>query len=556
MIRKLFCLLAVLLSLVFGYWMGEARSGNKKIVLKQQPMLKPNRDVPFSEYKSFAIVVYSYKDAAWCIRSLCSIFEQDYDHFRVLFIDDGSRDGTFDKVQSFAIENHQDHRIILIQNQQHLGRVACMHRAIDQLLDREIAIPIDAKDWLAHPRVLSRLNAVYQNPDVWLTASSPMLYPSYEMSPALERLDAHPSAHIPVSFYAALFKQIRLSDLVQEGRFVEKREAYLSPIIQMSGERFRLLNEPLFIANLTRSCRETESKPISSYPPLSDFPSGRRTNEKADIVLFSCDRPMQLYACLESIDRYVSGYERISVICRSSDRRYREGYQKVQETFPEVRFIFQSSDPKRDFKPLVLKTVFDSPSAFVLFGVDDQVATDFIDLKKCMEMMEKTGAYGFYLRLGQQITDFYQCGRKQSVPQSVLLAQRIYAWNIHIGHSDWEFFNTLDMTLYRKKDLKAPFEKMRYKTPNSLEFTWAKEVHPEREIGLYFEHSKVVNIPLNIVSRTGNSHMNYLSVEELLSKFEQGLKIDIDPLYRIDNASPYIEHEPEFILRSSGEPRP
>jgi len=549
MIRKLFYFLPVLLAVLFGYWMGGAPTAKKEIVLKQQPAPDPNKDFPITEYKSFAIVVYSYKEAAWCVRALRSIFEQDYDHFRVLFFDDGSQDGTFEKVKSFVIENNQDHRVILIQNQQRLGPVACTHRAIDKLLDKEIVIPIDAKDWLAHPRVLSRLNAVYQNPDVWLNASSPMLYPSYEMAPALERLAENPPSLIPISFYAGLFKQVRLYDLVQEGRFVGGRGAYLSPIIQMSGGHCRIMNEPLFVANLARCCRETASKPLSHYPPLTEFPNSSRTDEKTDIVLFSCDRPMQLYACLESIDRYLSGYEQISVICRSSDKRYCTGYQKVQEAFPEVRFVFQSSDTKRDFKPLLLKTVFDSPSAFVLFGVDDQVVTDFADLKGCMEMMEKTGAYGFYLRLGQQITHSYQCGREQSVPQSVSLGQGIYAWNIHIGHSDWEFPNTLDMTLYRKRDLKTAFEKMRYKTPNSLEFSWGRQFHPEREIGLYFAHSKAVNIPLNIVSPTGNPHMNYLSIAELLSKFEQGLKIDIDSLYRVDNSSPHIEHYPEFVLR-------
>ena len=105
------------------------------------------------------------------------------------------------------------------------------------------------------------------------------------------------------------------------------------------------------------------------------------------------------------------------------------------------------------------------------------------------------------------------------------------------------------MTLYKKSVLQMPFEKMRYKTPNSLEFSWAKEYHPENEIGLYFEHSKVVNIPLNVVGRTGNPHMNYLTAPELLAKFEQGLKINIEPLYRVDNSSPHFEYYPEFVLR-------
>ena len=548
MIRAFFYLIPIFAAALFGFWMGASPKPReaKAVVLKATP--HPEKDFPLREEKSFAIVVYSYKEVKICERVLKSIFEQDYDRFRVIFFDDGSQDGTFEKVQSFVLENKQDHRVILIQNQERLGPVACLYRAADTLRNKEIAVPINAKDWLAHPGTLSRLNAVYQNPDVWLTVSGPILYPTYEQldcGPKFENLPAH----IPVSFYAGLFKRIRLADLLKNGHFVTGRDAYLGPMFQMSGGRTRVLNEPLFIANLARCSRIDVDKPLSSYSALADFPEDVSSDEKADIVLFSCDRPLQLFACLESIHRYISGFEQIYVICRSSDERYVAGYQKVAQDFPDVRFVFQGKEYKKDFKPLLLKTLFESPSEYVMFGTDDEIVKDFSDLKSCMEMMSKTGAYGFYLRLGSHIVYSYQLSRDQSVPPSVELGKGIFAWNIRNEHSDWGFPHTVDMTLYRKSDLKAPFEKMRYKTPNSLEFSWAKEFHPSHEIGLYFERSKVVNVPMNIVSRTGNPHMNYLTTPELLAKFEQGLKIDIDPLYRVENASPHFEYYPEFVLR-------
>jgi hypothetical protein len=259
---------------------------------------------------------------------------------------------------------------------------------------------------------------------------------------------------------------------------------------------------------------------------------------------------LQLFACLESIHRYISGFEKIHVLCRASDPRYLDGYQKVAAEFPEVHFVFQGNkEPKKDFKPLLLKILSNSPSKFVMFGVDDQIVKDYTDLKTCMETMTRTGAYGFYLRLGQNVTYSYQVGRDQPVPESIELGKGIFAWNLKAGFCDWDFPHSVDMALFRKSSLKQPFEKMRYKTPNSLEFCWAKEYHPEHEIGLYFDHSKVVNIPLNIVGRTGNPHMNYLTVPELQAKFEQGLKIDIAPLYQIPNSSPHHEYYPEFVLR-------
>ena len=547
MIRKFFYLFPIFLAVFFGFHMGRGPKPNKEVSLAIE-IPHPERDFPLTEEKAFAIVVYSYKNAKICERTLKSIFEQEYDRFRVVFFDDGSQDGTFEKVQSFVLDNKQEHRVILIQNSEKLGPVACLYRAAATMQDREIVVPLDVKDWLAHPRVLDRLNAVYQNPDVWITAAGPILYPSYEKSDCASKLEKLPS-FIPVSFYSALFKQIRLADLVQEGRFVNGRDSYLDPLLQMSGGRSRVLNEPLFIANFARPFREEASRSLYSYQALSQFPSSQSEEERADIVLFSCDRPLQLFACLESIHRYFVGYEQIHVICRASNERYLAGYESLASDFPDVHFVFQGKEPKKDFKPLLLKTLFESPSEYVLFGTDDEIVTDFADLKTCMQMMSQTGAYGFYLRLGSHISYSYQLGRDQAIPSSIDLGSGIYAWNLKAGFSDWDFPHTLDMTLYKKSVLKMPFEKMRYKTPNSLEFSWAKEFHPENEVGLYFEHSKVVNIPLNVVGRTGNPHMNYLTAPELQSKFEQGLKINIEPLYRVDNSSPHFEYYPDFVLR-------
>ena len=163
--------------------------------------------------------------------------------------------------------------------------------------------------------------------------------------------------------------------------------------------------------------------------------------------------------------------------------------------------------------------------------------------------MEKTRAYGFYLRFGKHIRYCYQTDQPQAVPNSIPLAQNIFAWDLKTGEMDWGFPNSVDMTLFRKSDLKEPFEKMKFKTPNSLEFIWASEYAPQKALGLYFEHSKIVNIPLNVVSRTGNPHMNFSSPEDLLAKFNEGLKIDIEPLHRIENPSPHSEIIPEFVAR-------
>ncbi len=362
-------------------------------------------------------------------------------------------------------------------------------------------------------------------------------YPSYDICNQTQ-----------LAFYAALFKQIRLWDLSQEGRFALAEEAYLNPIAQMAQGRVAHLPDILSFSNRLLP-QPVQNTPVQSvYAPLNHFPEPVGS-QKADLLIFSFDRPLQLYACLESIQRYMTGVERCSVLYRVSSPQFAAGYEQLKNAFPEIQFIAQSGEAKKDFKPNVIKIVFDSPSQYILFAVDDIIVKDFVDLRFCMEQMQKTGAYGFYLRFGKHIHHCYQTGQPQSLPPSVPIANGVFAWPLELGEADWGFPNSLDMTLYAKESLKKPFAEMKYKTPNSLEYNWANEYPPTKAIGLYFERSKLVNIPMNVVGRTGNPHMNYLTAEELLVKFDQGLKLDIEPFYKMENGSPHIDYIPEFITR-------
>lgn len=556
---RFFSFLLIFFAAFMGYWLGqgERMSQKKKSFLVEN--IHPAREFPLTQPKAFVFLVHAHNQAAWCERSLHSIFAQEYEGFRLIFVDDGSVDGTLEKAQQFIVENQQEHRALIIQNEKPLGLVASIYRMIDSCQEGEILIPLEAKDWLAHPQVLSRLNSIYQNPDVWCTWGQTIQYPSYEIldppdwSPeqvekkGFESLDLH-GCH---SFYAAVFKHIQLQDLFQDGAIAKSKKSYLIPLLELAGGRVRSLFEPLAFENRSSFSEPQDALflPNRHYQPLAAFPKKQESGDKADILLFSFNRPLQLYACLESIHRYVTGHDCISVIYRASNEGFALAYEELKKSFPAVRFVMQGENPKKDFKPLVNRLTFQTPAKYVLFGVDDLIVKDFVDLKQCVQWIEKAGAYGFYLRFGRHIQHCYQAGRSQNVPASMPVGSGIYVWDIGRGDLDWGFPNNLDMTLYRKADLKQAFQKMKFNNPNGLEFNWARDYKPPAAIGLYFEQSKIVNIPLNVVTMTGNPHMNYLTPEELLAKFNQDLKIDIDPLYQIENPSPHFDYIPQFIAR-------
>lgn len=482
---------------------------------------------PVTEKKQFAVVIYAHNDLLFYKKALSSLFAQDLESYHLFFVDDGSYDKTAEEVTAFLQENQQEYRATVIRHEERLGEMAALRHVADSLLDREIVLFFHAKDWLASPQSLDALNASFQDPDVWVASFPTLSYPSYEKK-----------EKVPLAFLAGLFKQIPLQDVL------DGKESIL-PLVQMSEKGHHFGSEmPLLFFNETVARKPREER---KGAPLKALPVTNSAREKVDLLLFSYNRPLQLYACLESVERLMSGLSTATVLYRASDERFEAGYQKVAERFPQVRFLAQSKDtPKQDFKKLVLKTVQKTPSSYILFGVDDLLVKDQVDLSTCTEALQKTGAYGFFLRFGTHINFSYQTGCPQKVPLLFPVGEKIFAWDLKKGEADWGFPNSLDMTLYRKKDLEQVLKKGNYKTPNSLESIWTNEYAPKEAIGLCFDHSKVLNIPLNVVHKTGNPNMEFATPEELLTWFEEGKRMDIAPFFQIENNSPHAPLVPKF----------
>ena len=274
--------------------------------------------------------------------------------------------------------------------------------------------------------------------------------------------------------------------------------------------------------------------------------------KKADLVVFSYDRPLQLYAFLESTQKYVTGIGQLSVIYRASGQAFKDGYDVVRTDFPQVTFYSQGSNPAQDFKPLTLKASFESLSPYIIFAVDDIVVKDTVDLARCVNALEKHDAYAFFLRLGMNLNYCYSMNHPQPVPRLQREEQDIYSWQFSESALDWRYPLTVDMTLYRKKDIEGDLRVISYHTPNRLEGMWCCRIYRVvQKRGLCFGQSKVVNMPLNRVQREelGNRAMN-ISTQELLVQFNAGKKMDIAKLHGINNKSAHMEYVPTFVDRS------
>lgn len=248
------------------------------------------------ETHRFAIVIPAYNARAFCQKNLLSVFQQRYQRYRILYIDDCSTDGTADCVAHFAETFSTGAPLDLKRNTQNKGALANLYEAIWSCDDDEIILALDGDDWLAHDRVLEILNATYTLPETWLTYGQYISYPMYR-SGACEALPPHlltpkeswrirkarwVTSHLR-TFYAGLFKQIRHSDLLWKGELsrVSWDFAMLLPMLEMALHRSRFIPDILYVYNEDHPLndhhmrpqlqREAESyfRSLAPYAPLA-----------------------------------------------------------------------------------------------------------------------------------------------------------------------------------------------------------------------------------------------------------------------------------------------
>ena len=237
--------------------------------LRFKPTLYPLQN------RSFVITVIGQNNGAGLEKTLRSILSQNYENFRVIYIDDSSDDGSFEHARDLVYDSNNAHRVLFIQNKEPLGEIANLSRAALSCDDDEILVLVGGEDLLSHEWVLQKLNQYYANPDLWMTFARSMEFPSFTLSPyiSLPRSDFRkkntpfPRFHLK-TFYASLFKQIQKSDLIHDGEDV----IYMLPLLELAKNHAQLLPEILYLTTKAQKEPQEVSKTLffdkPPYEPL------------------------------------------------------------------------------------------------------------------------------------------------------------------------------------------------------------------------------------------------------------------------------------------------
>lgn len=268
-----------------------------------------NAQVPVSEKgeRHFVIVTGSYNNATFCHRNLDSVFNQKYENWHIIYTEDCSTDNTYELVKAHIAARNMTDKVTLIKNTERRYPMANHYNAVQKCKDTDIIVILDGDDWFADDSVLSYLNNVYSDPNIWLTYGQFHQWPTNHRGWASEmpedvvknnsfREYTHAPAHLR-TFYAGLFKQIKKEDLMYEGNFVKMTadNTMMFPMIEMARDHFKCISKILMIYNagnpisehLTddgkRGMQQLIDKVIRSRPKYEKIESPFRDSENVAI---------------------------------------------------------------------------------------------------------------------------------------------------------------------------------------------------------------------------------------------------------------------------------
>ena len=116
----------------------------------------------------FIVIVPVYNAEQYIEKCIMSVLSQDYSNYKLIVVNDGSIDGTHEIICELLERYNFSYMINEKRNGSALANII-KGKNVESRSTQDVLVNLDGDDYLAHDGVLSYLNGVYQDPDVWLT---------------------------------------------------------------------------------------------------------------------------------------------------------------------------------------------------------------------------------------------------------------------------------------------------------------------------------------------------------------------------------------------------
>lgn len=453
-----------------------------------------NQSIPITNYypvengfnfpeKKIVVVITSYKNKDWYRANLDSVYNQNYQNYRVIYLDDNSPDGTGKLVEAYIKEKGQEHRTTLIQHTEWQSQMGNHYNAVYMCADDEIVCHLDGDDYLSSPQTLQIVNAVYQNDDVWVTFGLPIKSDTNELCndsiPELRKQEITASNHFRLTtdgwpyshlrtFRVWLFKQIKLEDLMFEGNFANMSPcpdvAMEYPMLEMAGFHNRVLTNRLYVWNV--------KNPISQriITPLRNILKVDHTIRFQWPVYEPLSAPILNYS-----EQFKDKKCDVIVLCPGNNNAELESTMRnTIDNIKDIYFISHDNSSMQSVQSALKKCSTDW-----IILCDGALPKTHRDATQIILELERTFAYSFHLH--RSLTP--ELGGLKG-----FLTNDIIAWQPQYTLHIWPQPEVLGAILYRKRDILERLDKMASLKGTNFIQQWAQYQLPTRTACLFYRY--------------------------------------------------------------------
>ena len=262
---------------------------------------------------------------------------------------------------------------------------------------------------------------------------------------------------------------------------------------------------------------EAHLRSLTPYSDISimkrDLPTPSSHKQKADVLIFSEDSPLHLYACLESLHAKAQDVNDIYVIYQSHDYELSRAYLNLKNEFVNVTFMDVCDYPGSDFKSFLAKALANHRygAPYLLITDDHYVFDQTLKFHECSAVLGKIHADYFFLLIDENVL-------APPLPEAIEVGAGIYAWQM--GEEGQK--QSPLMSIVRKEVLANAISSSDIKDVAGFEHFWKRQL-PSHSVALFYEEKKV--LPLKCTREP-----TLTQKKDWGHKFIEGYKIDIPSL--------------------------
>src|SRR6218665_985786 len=284
--------------------------------------------------------------------------------------------------------------------------------------------------------------------------------------------------------------------------------------------------------------------PPLALPPLPDCVEHFQphSDQTTDILLFSKNRPLQTFAFMDSLKRFVTGLNKVWLLLKTEDAIFDRGYEMIVDCFSSyvpIEIVRQSSSAT--FGSQILNIINSSSADSVMFAVDEIIWLRPVNLSVVSSLLhdcDHSGTSTFQLRLGENIRCLGPANDYSTRFHPFAFDADISAFYPRRLPYDFGYVLNVDGVVARRKDLIEDLRGFLWKcpSPGCLEQGWiTHRLHARsRQWHFMYRRSRMVNNMGMSDGRVADRHQGPAEGSYQLARIlvEERKRIDVESFVR------------------------